>query len=360
MCSHCKHCYNLHYSLLSENCSDSFYLYDCRNCQDCILSSQLRNKQYTVLNQQYSREEYEKIKTGFLQTLSNNKNDIDGKFKKMLSEALHKNLNMINSQNCLGNFINDSKNIINGFYILNSEDCVNIYDSYNLKNCYDNSYNEQSELCVEIDTSYELYNCKFCTYTITLRDCSYCDQCDHLNNCFGCIGLKKQSHMILNKKYSAKDYEEMMQKIKKHMQNTGEYGKPFPSALTPFPYNITLAHTYYPLTKEEALSNGYMWNEEEHDIKQNATDSDPSALTCERSGKKYKIIPQELKFYQNSGLPMPKISPNERYKQLLEFQPPKKLRNAQCSVCTKSIPTVYPSETGYQIACEECYMKKVY
>jgi hypothetical protein len=337
------------------------------------MSSNLRNKEYCVLNQQYSKEDYGKIKEAFLQKLGNDKNEIDKQFNDLLKKAVHKNLNMINSVDCAGNFINDSKNIVNGFYVIDSQDCTNVYDSSSLKNCYDNSYNEKSELCIEIDTSYELYNSKFCTYTISLRDCSYCDQCDHLTDCFGCIGLKKEKYMILNKKYSKEEYEQMRKKIDEHMKRTGEFGKPFPSTLSPFPYNITVAQDFYPIDQVFAQKLGYMWHSEEkeaayfgkqYEIPANINDVDESIcdkiLVCEETGKNYKIIPQELKFYKTFRLPIPRISPDQRYRRLISLEPQKKLIDATCYFCEAEIKTVYPKEYGYKIACENCYLKATY
>jgi hypothetical protein len=357
-CSRCadsQKCYNLHYSLMCNGSSDSFYLFDCRNCKNCILSSQQNGKEYMFANQQCTKEEYEEKKTAFLQTLHSDKNALDEQFVKMVSETPHRHLHQTNTQNCTGNFINNSKNIRNGYYVIDSEDCVNVYDSSYLKNCYDNSYNEESELCLEIDTAYRLYDVKFCTYSMTLKESAYCDQCGNSDHCFGCIGIKKQKYMILNKQYSKEDYEEMMKKIKAHMQETGEWGKPFPSTLTTFPYNTTIAYEHYPLSKEEAISQGYMWHDEEPEVI-----AVEDALTCKISGKQYKVIPQEAEFYEKFSLPTPKISPEQRYKELVKFQAQKNMTTRACSSCQKETQTVYPEESGVKILCEECYLAVMY
>ncbi|MBI5151984.1 hypothetical protein HZA39_00455 [Candidatus Peregrinibacteria bacterium] len=372
MSADCKHCYNIHYSLLCNSCYDSYFIFDCKTSKNCIMTAQARNKEYLIRGKEYSKAEYEKHKKEFLAQLANNPDSIKKEFLELLKSAYHKNLNMIKAENCLGNFINDSKNIINVFYTIDSEDCVNVYDSSALKDCYDNSYNEKSELCVEIDTAYEMYNSKFCTYSITMADSAYCDQCDHLTECFGCIGLKKQQNRILNKQYSAEDYKKMLAKIKTHMEHTGEWGKPFPHNLTPFPYNITLAYELAPLKKEEALKQGYMWHDEEkqempkekYNLPKTAVEADESIcekiLVCEKTGKPYKIIPQELKFYKKFGLPLPRVTPDQRYKELRNLQPPKKLIDATCGLCKSPIKTVYPPEWNYKIICEKCYLEKIY
>jgi hypothetical protein len=296
-----------------------------------------------ILNQQYSKEEYKEKKEMFLKALAENREGIVKQFQDFKEKFTHKNLRIINCENCSGDFINDSKNIQNSFYVSGSEDSINLYDCHNDKNCYDNMANEESELCLECDTAYDLYNAKFCSYTVTGSNLTYCDQCVNVKNCFGCVGLHRAEYAILNKKYSKEEYEALLPKIIEHMKQTGEYGKPFPSTLSSFPYNITVAQEYYPLTKEEALASGYMWHDEE-----------------EKKDKAYRIIPQEMKFYEKFRLPPPKVSPDERYRELLALQPPKMLVDEKCSNCNKDIKSVYPKDSNYRIVCEDCYLSKVY
>lgn len=179
--------------------------------------------------------------------------------------------------------------------------------------------------------------------------------------------------MILNKQYSEEEYEELITKINEHMKRTGEYGKPFPANLTSFLYNDTMAQDSAPLTKEEAISKGFSWHEEEKEanyyakeykIPESEEEMDKSIcdkiLMCEVSGKNYKIIPQEFEFYKKLRLPLPRLCPDQRYKELLKLQTPRKLLNTKCSICGKGIQTTYPEEFGYTISCEECYLKTVY
>jgi hypothetical protein len=42
-----------------------------------------------------------------------------------------------------------------------------------------------------------------------------------------------------------------------------KYGEFFPSQLSPFSYNETIAQEYFPLTKEQALAQGYKWKDPE-------------------------------------------------------------------------------------------------
>lgn len=57
--------------------------------------------------------------------------------------------------------------------------------------------------------------------------------------------------MIMNRAYSAQEYETLCGKIISHMQSTGEWGEFFPHELSPFGYNESVASEYFPLSEEE-------------------------------------------------------------------------------------------------------------
>lgn len=372
-CTDCENIYNTHFSQLAENCSDSYFLLDCKACANCIFCANLRNKNHMIFNQQYSEEEYEKTKAEFIKQLIANPKETIAKFEEFKKDKIRRCLYNNNCENVEGNFINGSRNIFNGFFVTSCEDSINIYNCDETKNSYDTSYNDQSELSLECDTNFGLYDSCFSSYTVNTKFCRYCDQCFYLNTCFGCIGLKKGKNLILNKQYGNEEYWKLVAKINEHMKRTGEYGKPFPANLTSFPYNDTMAQDSAPLTKEEAIAKGFAWHEEEKDasyyakkqeIPKSEDEMDKSIcdkiLICEISGKNYKIIPQEFDFYQKFHLPIPRLCPEQRYKELLKLHTPRRLINTTCSVCKKEIQTTYPKELGYKISCESCYLKMVY
>lgn len=45
----------------------------------------------------------------------------------------------------------------------------------------------------------------------------YSNWADNSSNIFGCIALRNKKYCILNKQYSKQEYEELIPKIKKHM-----------------------------------------------------------------------------------------------------------------------------------------------
>ena len=49
------------------------------------------------------------------------------------------------------------------------------------------------------------------------------------------------------------------------MKADGEWGEFFAPSLSPFGYNETIAHEYFPLSQQEALARGYTWQENNYD-----------------------------------------------------------------------------------------------
>jgi len=159
----------------------------------------------------------------------------------------------------------------------------------------------------------------------------------------------------------------------------GEWGEFFSPSLSPFGYNETVAMEYYPLTKEEALSKGFNWSDYEppppqvdrvitqeqmkklpDNIKDIPDDIVNWVLTCEVTGKAYRIIKQELQFYREYNLPIPRRHPDQRHKDRMALRNPRKLYDRTCMKCGKPIKTTYAPDRTEIVYCEECYLKTVY
>jgi hypothetical protein len=99
--------------------------------------------------------------------------------------------------------------------------------------------------------------------------------------------------------------------------------------MSPFGYNETVAQEYYPLTKEEALREGFNWSDYEvpfptvskiipaskllDTIEGIPDDILNWAIECEVSKKPFRIIKQELEFYRKHSLPIPRRHPDVRH-----------------------------------------------
>lgn len=217
-------------------------------------------------------------------------------------------------------------------------------------------------------------NCMFCMNTWhTNADLMFCDLCLGCQNCFGCVSLRKKKFCIFNKQYSEQEYFEIVGKILEHMQSTGEWGEFMPAGMSPFAYNETMAQTYFPLTKEVAEQNGWRWYEDKdskshqgsgyeipdkiEDVKDNILDA---VLVCEASSKHYKIIDQELKFYRQFSLPIPRNCPDQRHIDRMMLRNPRKLYDRKCDKCLSAIKTTYSPDRSEKVYCEGCYLAEVY
>jgi hypothetical protein len=388
--------YNTHHAIRTKNCIDSFFVYDCVNCQNCFLSSNLRNKKFFYKNKQYSKEEYEKI-------ISNLNLDSYENFyaqKKLFDELLkdknviHRFANIYNSNNVSGNDILNSRNVKNGFNVQDSE---NIRYSWRMlaqaKDCTDVQASSSGELLYEtVASSFNSSRIAFSFVTLGSRECEYCFYIKNCNNCFGCFGLTNASYCVFNKQYSKEEYEILVEKIKKHMNEMPysdkkgriyKYGEFFPSEMSPFGYNETNAHDFFNLKREEAKNLGFQWTEKEvqdYKITKEANDLPDSILevkddilkeiiSCPNDGNQnfqctsaYKIVPNELQFYKQMKLPLPRFCPNCRHYQRLKYINPLKLWHRKCmnKGCNNEFETSYAPDRSEIVYCEDCYKKEVY
>jgi len=181
---------------------------------------------------------------------------------------------------------------------------------------------------------------------------------------------------------------------------TYAYGEFFPIELSPFAYNETVAQEFFPLTKEQALSQRHSWKEPEkrnaqatissEKLGDDATTIDDSILkeviACEHESKcneqctgAFRIIAPELDFYRKMKLSLPRLCPNCRHYQRLAQRNPLKLwqRECQCAGpsssgykntgkhfhkaehCLNAFETSYAPERPEIVYCEACYLAEV-
>ncbi|PIR69114.1 hypothetical protein COU48_00300, partial [Candidatus Nomurabacteria bacterium CG10_big_fil_rev_8_21_14_0_10_03_31_7] len=292
-CSHINHselCYESFWLsrcqkiFFSSRCKDSYDIYfskDIRNCNNCFGCANLQNKSYCIFNQPYSKEGYFKKMISFnigsfssLKELIEQINKTWLKFPNRFMEGT-KNIDVT------GEYIFQSKHVHNSFLIREAEDirfCQYLQEPAN-KDCYDQTLFRGNELTYEnAITGDGTYNTKFSVLCWTnINNLEYCINCVSCGDCFGCVGLRNKEYCILNKQYTKEEYEALVPKIIDHMNampyvdkkgRVYKYGEFFPPELSPFSYNETIAQEYFPLTKEQALSQGYSWKDpEERNLK---------------------------------------------------------------------------------------------
>ena len=411
--SNCLNCYKLFFSRNCESCVNSVLLYDCKNCSNCFGCVGLRNKQYYIFNQSYSKDEYFKKLQELKSDDYNSLIECHKEFNNLEIQYPHKFANVIKSVNVIGDNVSNAKNC---FYCFDSakdiENCkFMLYAVDGVKDSYDGMFTGlNSELNYEV-MSCQGTKCLSTIFTLNVLSLSYTINCHGCSNLFACIGLRNKQYCILNKQYSKEEYEELVPKIIKHMNDMPytdkkgivyKYGEFFPQELSPFAYNETIAQEYFPLTKEQAIEKGYNWKEMEQrnyqiDIKSenipdHIKDVDDNivnkVIECQHQGKcneqcttAFKIIKPELKFYRKMNLPLPRLCPNCRHYQRIKQRNPLKLWHRQCQCagvqsdnkiyqntikhfheenhCPNEFETTYSPDRKEIVYCEKCYQQEV-
>jgi hypothetical protein len=376
-CIDCIACHTLIFSQDSQNCSDSAFLRHCRGCRDCIGCINQRNKQYMIFNVQYSKEEYERHKEAFALHTRSGIAALAAQTDEFFRTQPHRALQIEQSENCTGDRINGCKDAHECFDVADIEDCRYCQClSLTCKTCMDfNSWGQNSELMYQCSGCGDRsYSCKGCSTCITIRDCEYCLECLHSDHLFGCVGLKNKQFYIFNKQYTEEEYHALREKLVAHMKETKEYGEFMPMSLCAFAYNESFAPDFFPLSKEEVLARGWRWYEGKETaesymgnkvdlpetVAEVSDDITKQVLQCAATGKPFKIIPQELRFYRSMNLPVPDVCPDERHRRRIAKRNPFKLWNRECGNCHKAIRTTYSPDRPEIVYCEECYLSTVY
>ena len=373
----CVNCYGSRFLQDCNDCHDAFWSYDCKGCSRIAFCYNLRNQKNYIFNKKVTDQEFDdfikEMREGAYKKYQKYFEDWK---EKVIKKAIHKFSHNINAENCTGDYILNSKNCQESFDVDECEDLKycnrmdeKIYNSYDLSNC---SICEMDYECM-VMTGNRL---KFCSHIwIPSTDCEYCDLIMGCDNCFGCIGLKHKKFNILNKQYSEEEYNKMIPKIIDHMKKTREYGEFFPIELSPYAYNESVVDEFFPLKKEEVIKKGWRWKDEPTGSFNNETikpnqipdkisdikdDILKEVLICEECNKNYKIIPQELDFYRQHGLPIPRTCNYCRHLERMNFRNPMKLWNRECAKCSKKFMTTYAPDRKEIIYCEECYKKEIY
>ncbi|MBT4585764.1 hypothetical protein HOC67_02635 [Candidatus Peregrinibacteria bacterium] len=371
-CVDCVKCYESSFLQDCNNCSSSMFLKNCTGCKNCLMCSNMNNKEYFVENKKVSKEEFENFRSllGSYASLKNAKE----RFMKLKLEYPQKYIHGIQNEDVVGDYLVNCKNAYMCFDSEDLWDCRYACQGFMpLKNCMDIDECGEAEKLYECTVcGYQINSCCFCDHTLgMMTDLLYCSHCPHTTDSFGCRGVQRKEYCILNKQYTKEEYEELVPRIINHMIETGEWGENFPSTTSKYAYNETMAQDHYPLNKEQAVKEGLNWLDDEKKIDQymgpvnvlpdNVKDAPDDVCKkiyiCEESGEPYKIIPQELSFYKELNLPLPRKGFFKRNKDRMKLRSPRKLYGRKCEECGIEFMTSYALDREEKIFCESCYQK---
>ena len=288
------------------------------------------------------------------------------------------------SVNSSGNFIKGSKNCVSCWNAEKSEDSKYLFLVLELKDSYDTTSVWHGEGLYELIAGWErLSNVRFSYGAVKgTRNIEYCDMLSNVHDSFGCVNLSNKSFCILNRQYTKEEYQELLPRIKAHMNEMPykdlrgrefRYGEFFPPALSPFGYNETIAFEYFPLDRDQALAQGFKWNDyaSSHDIApsdyeipddiKNVDDNiTEKILRSTKNGKVFRIIPMELAFCRRFGIPIPREAPFERHRRRVAFLSDHfRILDRECGKCRIKVQSVYSKEEFPTVYCEACYNAEV-
>ncbi len=357
-----------------SGCVDSYFILNGSGLTNCFGCVNLRGKNNCWFNEQLTHEEYIKKLNEVIGSYSKME-EMREKFEKFSLQFPRRENNNLKTENSIGDYLSECKNVKNSFEVARSENCRYLFSSKVIKDSLGTTgYGTNSENLLEsVATGYSsnvigtfwAENCQNIMYSFDPRDCT---------ECIGCDALKNGKYAILNKEYPKEEYEKIKTHIIKELTDLGIHGLIMPTEIAPFAYNETIAIDNMPLTKEEALAQGYRWEKDiqmttgketiqpeeipDHikDVSGSITQEILKCINCKRN---YKIIENEFLFYKKMHLPIPRKCFYCRHRDRVRRRGPYKFWDRTCDFCQKAIKTNYPPDSPEIVYCEECYKREV-
>jgi hypothetical protein len=352
---------------------DSMFLRDASNCQNCIGCVNVRNVSYQLLNKPISKEEYQKLRTSFGSYAA--VEDFKKQFDEFSLQFPRREHNNIRNTDVSGDYVYESKHVHDSFEITQAEDCRYLFSSKFSKDCYDMiGHGYDGILLLEVVStgfasqvigSYGVENSQNIAYSFML---------DGSHDCFGCDALQKAKHCILNHRYEEREYRKIRDVIIGELTKDNSYGLSMPPFVVPFGYNESIGNFEFPMTRAEALVEGFKWQDElqmtkgretltpekipDHikDVSDSLLDE---VLRCVGCARNYKIVAPEIQFYRKMNLPIPRQCFYCRHGDRLRRRGPMRVFDRICAKCSKVIKTSYAQDRPEIVYCESCYQNEV-
>ena len=409
-CLWLENCYQCYFTIMSSDSRDLWFCKDCVSCHNCFGCANLRNSSYCIFNKKYAKEEYFKeLKKMNLDTaLSIEASRI--KARNFWNTFPFKYLQGLKNLNSSGSYVTNCKNVNDSYLIRESENmryCQYMQVPGNKDNYDSCNWGDHTEMNYEtLECGDNSYNNKFSrSCWPSSRNNEYSTHLFSSSDCFGCVGLKKKQYCILNKQYSKEEYEKLVPKIKKHMDEmpytdsqglTYKYGEFFPTELSPLGYNNTVAMQHFSLTEAEARKKGYTWIEVSrgnYKMSKKATELENSinevsdnilkeVVECKECKNPYKILENEFLFFKKEKLSIPRICGECRHERRISDRLKVGLYERSCmcagekdstgvyqntvshehgdNPCNEKFKTGYAPDRPEIVYCEKCYQQEVY
>jgi hypothetical protein len=390
-----NNCFNVKWSKYAVGCTDSAFLYDCVGCSNCVGCVGLRNQNYHILNKAYTKEEYQKKLKELNLDSALGISELRKEFEKLELSLPHKFARILKSAESTGENLFEVRDVINSYDVHGPAEHIKdtFLAGWNFKDArYCDHAGHHSEL---VYNSFAVFsdcsNIKLSFWISSSHDIEYSFNCRNCHDLFACAGLTNKQYCIFNKQYTKEEFEELVPKIKKHMDDMPytdsqgrvyKFGDFLPMEFSPHAYNESIAQEYFPLKKEEILAKGLFYEEQgqrshaptikSKDIPETiATTPDTivnEIIECEHKQGcdenctgAFKITQAEFLLYKQLNVPIPHLCPNCRHYQRLRKRNPLKLWHRKCMKpgCTNEFETPYFPERKEIIYCEKCYQQEV-
>ena len=367
-------CYNVRFSQNVAGCRDSSFLFNCRNCSNCFFCSNLRNANHCFFNEKLSPAAYRERVQMYDRLSHADKESLLDQFAKFQSEQFVPAHWGTNNENVSGNQIFNSKGVDLGFDIHNCEDVSSVLRTYATKSSNDASYvfigEELHEIISVINATRSSFG--FALYE-GVFEVEYSATISSSHDLFGCVGMRRKQYCIFNKQYSKDDYLILKEKVIEHMKNTGEWGEFFPTTISPFPYNDTMAYDLCPLEREEILRRGWRLRPAEDSSKvaskpaetlpaySSETDESICSQTfgCAACGRGFRLQKTELGLLQKLQVPIPHTCYECRYLKRIAHIGSIDFGPETCSGCGGQAVTCCVPDNAGRVFCDACYLQEL-
>ena len=406
--TYCINSYKTFYCDFVENSNECYFCTNLNNSEYCIWCVWISDRKYCVFNKQVSEAEFyntlEKIFYSY-ESLESFKREYQ-KFKEDFSKLSVKN---IGAEHAIWNTIRFAKNITSSYGVIDAEDVFhswiiglnsnNILSSThgwsNSSNIYQNVWFSES-----IQSAFNSF--------WTGKNCFYTYDCRHCEDCLFCIWLISKKYCIFNIQYSEDEYKDISRKVIDGAKDEWFWWNFLSPYVSLFPYNDTIANDFYPVEEVRYLDQNKqvlkieqkdkkgtgivyvldptseiseafldLWGEEKISITWRTKDTQSTTaqtmnsilardmpeisdiddstenlvVSCEQSGKIFRIIKEELAFYKQYNIPLPRKHPEIRYKYRFESTPKNTFFLRKCIECWSSVLSVWERD---KIICENC------